>query len=162
MTRLLGALAALTLLITACGSDEDDFRKQLTDLDPSITDETVDCILSELDARGLNVSDISDESVGDGPIPQGGQEALATCLFDDTVADSGSSGSSDSSGTGGADTYGSDPTLDALWDACEGGDGAACDDLYFQSPIGSDYEAFGDTCGRRFAESPGFCENALG
>ena len=47
------------------------------------------------------------------------------------------------------DSYGDNPTLDALWDACEDGDGDACDDLYFQSPVGSEYEEFGDTCGGR-------------
>jgi hypothetical protein len=46
-------------------------------------------------------------------------------------------------------TYGDDATLDALWDACEAGSGTACDDLYFDSPFGSEYEAYGFTCGNR-------------
>jgi len=46
-----------------------------------------------------------------------------------------------------ADTYGDDPELDALWDGCAAGDMAACDDLYFESPLNSEYEEFGDTCG---------------
>ena len=46
-------------------------------------------------------------------------------------------------------TYGSDATLDFLWDACADGDMVACDDLYRQAPVGSGYEAFGDTCGYR-------------
>ncbi|WP_024287898.1 hypothetical protein [Cellulomonas sp. KRMCY2] len=46
----------------------------------------------------------------------------------------------------GANTYGDDPALDALWDACAAGDGQACDDLYSQAPVGSEYESFGDTC----------------
>ena len=46
-------------------------------------------------------------------------------------------------------TYGDDATLDALWDACEAGSGSACDDLYFDSMFGSEYEAFGFTCGNR-------------
>ncbi|MEO1062515.1 MAG: hypothetical protein AAFZ07_13945 [Actinomycetota bacterium] len=45
--------------------------------------------------------------------------------------------------------YGDDPTLDALWDGCEGGDLAACDELYWTTPVGSVYEEFGATCGRR-------------
>src|SRR3546814_14818810 len=45
-------------------------------------------------------------------------------------------------------TYGSDPELDELWDACEDGDWEACDDLYMQSDVGSEYEEFGDKIGR--------------
>lgn len=40
--------------------------------------------------------------------------------------------------------------LDMLADECYGGDGLSCDVLYEVSPIGSDYEAFGATCGARF------------
>ncbi|MCL3860599.1 hypothetical protein [Actinotalea sp. K2] len=61
-------------------------------------------------------------------------------------------GSADAGGTsseGTADGYGDDPVLDVLWDACAAGDGQACDDLYFDSPWGSQYEEFGDTCGGR-------------
>ncbi len=46
-------------------------------------------------------------------------------------------------------TYGDDPQLDTLWDACEAGDMGACDELYYQSEPGSDYEYFGGTCGNR-------------
>lgn len=46
-------------------------------------------------------------------------------------------------------TYGDDTGFDALWDACEAGSGAACDELYFESPFGSEYEAYGYTCGNR-------------
>jgi hypothetical protein len=45
------------------------------------------------------------------------------------------------------DGYGDDPVLDALWDDCAAGDDAACDELYRVSPVGSEYEEFGDTCG---------------
>lgn len=45
--------------------------------------------------------------------------------------------------------YGDDPTFDALWDGCEGGDLAACDELYLTTPVGSVYEEFGATCGGR-------------
>lgn len=38
-------------------------------------------------------------------------------------------------------TYGSNPELDALQDACVEGDQQACDDLYFQAPSGSEYES---------------------
>lgn len=50
---------------------------------------------------------------------------------------------------GDADTYGDDPELDALWDACDAGDGDACDTLFLRSPFGSEYERFGQSCGGR-------------
>ncbi|MEM9033378.1 MAG: hypothetical protein AAGD18_02200 [Actinomycetota bacterium] len=46
-------------------------------------------------------------------------------------------------------TYGDDAELDVLWDACAGGDFASCDELFFVTPIGSEYEEFGATCGFR-------------
>lgn len=55
--------------------------------------------------------------------------------------------------------YGDDPALDQLWDACSVGDGVACDDLFFQTPIGSAYEAFGRVCGD-LTEVAYTCENA--
>lgn len=67
------------------------------------------------------------------------------------------SGGSSSTGNG----YGSDATLDALWDSCEGGDMAACDELYWTSPLLSEYESFGQTCGGREAEGHGqWCDPA--
>ncbi len=46
--------------------------------------------------------------------------------------------------------YGDDAALDRLWDACEGGLGEACDELWAEAPVGSNYERFGVTCGERF------------
>ena len=43
--------------------------------------------------------------------------------------------------------YGSDAFLDGLWDRCATLDWAACDQLFFESPIGSAYEVFGESCG---------------
>jgi hypothetical protein len=43
-------------------------------------------------------------------------------------------------------SYGDDPSFDMLWDLCARGDGVACDDLFFQTPISSAYEAFGRVC----------------
>jgi hypothetical protein len=72
---------------------------------------------------------------------------------------SGGSGASD--GSAGDDPaagepmrYGDDPELDALWDACEGGDLDACDRLYWSSPIGSEYEEFGASCGDLDGSAP--------
>ncbi|MGH1491393.1 MAG: Vps62-related protein [Acidimicrobiales bacterium] len=44
---------------------------------------------------------------------------------------------------------GTDKRLDALWVSCAGGDGVACEELYQASEVGSDYEAFGLSCGGR-------------
>lgn len=44
---------------------------------------------------------------------------------------------------------GTDPELDALWDACAGEDWQACDELYLEADVNSEYEVFGDTCGYR-------------
>ncbi len=57
--------------------------------------------------------------------------------------------------------YGDDAELDALYDDCQGGDLVACDDLYYASPIDSDYEFFGATCGGRSDEISGFCADPL-
>ncbi|MCG7284382.1 DUF4190 domain-containing protein [Cellulomonas sp. ACRRI] len=65
-------------------------------------------------------------------------------------------------GTGtSAQNYGDDPELDALWDACEAGSGAACDSLYWESEFGSAYEDFGSTCGNR-VEYAASCESEIG
>lgn len=48
--------------------------------------------------------------------------------------------------------------LDLLTVECDTGYGLSCDVLYLVSPAGSDYEAFGNTCGGRFPEPyPGWC-----
>jgi hypothetical protein len=44
---------------------------------------------------------------------------------------------------------GDDPALDALAQQCFEGQMASCDALFFQSPAGSAYEEYGDTCGHR-------------
>ena len=44
---------------------------------------------------------------------------------------------------------GDDSGLDRLADACDGGDMAACDELFFAAPVGSELEEFGATCGGR-------------
>lgn len=64
----------------------------------------------------------------------GGWGAMAT-----TSASTGvSTGSSSEYGE-----YGSDSYLDDLYDDCSSGDSYACEDLYYESPVNSEYEAFG-------------------
>lgn len=57
---------------------------------------------------------------------------------------------------------GDNATFDALAADCEDGDLGACDDLYLQTAVGSDYEAYGSTCGGRIAPVQGMCEEELG
>ncbi|MCK6211591.1 toll/interleukin-1 receptor domain-containing protein [Georgenia sp. EYE_87] len=57
---------------------------------------------------------------------------------------------------------GLDPTLDALWNACAAGDAASCDTLFLSAPLGSDYEAFGSTCGNRVPPVEGSCVEVVG
>ena len=40
--------------------------------------------------------------------------------------------------------YGDDPYFDALWDSCQADNIDACEDLYWESPRGSEYKKFGD------------------
>jgi hypothetical protein len=52
------------------------------------------------------------------------------------------------------DTYGEDARLDGFWDRCASNAAdfaAACDQLYNESGVGTQYERFGETCGNRLA-----------
>jgi hypothetical protein len=83
-----------------------------------------------------------DQLFGSSPIGSGYEAFAQTC--GDTRDPS--STPCELAGSGEPFTYGDDPDFDALWDACSLGDADACDDLYFESPFGSAYEAFGDNC----------------
>ena len=50
------------------------------------------------------------------------------------------------------DDLGPDPVLDAYAQDCFAGDLQACDDLYYEAPPMSQYEAYGITCGGRVKE----------
>lgn len=65
--------------------------------------------------------------------------------------------------SGDATAFGDDPTLDALYTACDDDDWQACDDLYRSSPRGSEYWQFGDTCGGDWdSGTTTFCVEAMG
>jgi hypothetical protein len=57
-------------------------------------------------------------------------------------------------------TFGDDEHFDALAFECEAGQMQSCDDLYQESPVGSEYELYGATCGGRFDDPPEFCVDA--
>jgi hypothetical protein len=87
----------------------------------------------------------------------GRQDASATetCsdAFPDWVRLSTPGATSDELGQpGDPNGLGDDPELDALAQSCFGGGMSACDDLFWESPIDSDYETYGSTCGGRVTE----------
>jgi hypothetical protein len=47
---------------------------------------------------------------------------------------------------------GDDPDFDLLYLRCQAGSGPACDQLFDEAPLGSEYEQFGATCGDRTRE----------
>ena len=53
-----------------------------------------------------------------------------------------------------------DDELSRLYGACAEGDMGACDELFWRSPPGSEYEQFGATCGDR-VETAFSCEGVL-
>lgn len=61
-----------------------------------------------------------------------------------------------------ATTYGDNMVLDSLWDACDIGDGYACDELYKRARAGTEYEQFARTCGGRFGDGSGYCAQRFG
>ncbi len=123
-----------------------------------LTEQQARCFSEEfLENSGVDLEEMMEDPDSMATNPQVMSAILqifATCDIDlDAMGGGGTSG------FGSGDSYGDDPELDALWDACEDGDGEACDDLYFQSPLGSEYEEFGDTCGGRFEAGTVLCVN---
>lgn len=151
MIRPVMTAALIGLLVAACGSDSDDLEQLIREADPSVDDGTVECIIDELEARGLSADDVSDAAEGRDTMPRGAQAAFDACVSA-TVTEATAPEQP-------IDAYGSDATLDGLWDACDAGDAAACDELYLRSPIGSEYEDFGETCGGRSESVTELCED---
>jgi hypothetical protein len=52
---------------------------------------------------------------------------------------------------------GTDAQLNELAQQCHDGDMQACDDLYTESEIGSEYEAYGNSCGGRVPDNSLYC-----
>ncbi len=58
---------------------------------------------------------------------------------------------------------GDDPVLDLLVEQCRRGNNQACDELFADSPAGSDYETYGRTCANRLPDGEGLtCFDTLG
>ena len=115
----------------------------------------LDCDLSVIDSRqddfSEELSDFSDDASSD------------FSDFSDDLSDAGGFESESLDPTIFIPEFGDDPALDELALDCEAGDFAACDQLYFDSPISEStgsYEGYGATCGGRLAEEDsGNCQN---
>ena len=160
LTKVLGLVAGIVLIAAACSDDSvssDDLRDALVEAN-LFTEEEAQCVVDEigdsvggLDAGAFTGDDLSDEDQA------AITDATVTCL---TGSDSEEIPDPSDTDLNTEDPPpGDDAELDALWVGCAGGDGQACDDLFFQSDTGSVYEEFGNTCGaREFAIS---CADSL-
>jgi len=134
------ALIEFLEIATECGID-------LLDTADSIDEEAYtygdDPTLDELWESCLNSSGTSNREACDELFwnsPSGSEyEALGACLeaiwgeWDTTLGECND-----------PFTYGDSPVLDELWERCVNGDTDVCDELYWSSPIDSDYSILGD------------------
>lgn len=177
---ILAVIAIIVAVLLLGGGDDKDGESVTTQLAAQfkrggdLTNAQADCIAeSVVDEMGEDAFDGVDFTADEPPeeiqdeLFSAALNALEDCDID--PADFGGSTDdttdttegSDDGGDGGDGSYGSDPELDDLYDACADGDFQACDDLYLQSPAGSEYEEFGDTCGDR-NEPQGYCVDLYG
>jgi hypothetical protein len=160
MTRRFRAIAGLALLlwaVVACASDDLDRREAIA----RVVDESGGRISDEQAA--CYVDRVLDE-IGAAPLRAGAevtpeQNARLTTLRVDCigVVNLGAPQTSPPSSAPpdelpGPKRKGESAELDALWDACASGYGQACDSLFEQAPMASEYEEFGATCGGRTRE----------
>ena len=135
---------------------------------------TVSCVLDGIRASGAydRLGELDDSDIAtlatippDAPLssypPQFRPIAEATAQSMVACVDPSDSGGL-ALGTGQPNELGDDPDFDRLWNACETTGGEECDLLYLVSPAGSDYEAFGATCGNRNDPTEGACMDLNG
>jgi polyhydroxyalkanoate synthesis regulator phasin len=102
----------------------------------NLSQEDAQCVSEAL--VGNDDFDLAD--LGQNPEAAASSDLMRVLLdaFDDCDLDLSTLGGGATGTSGDPDTYGDDATLDALWDSCDDGDMGACDDLFFQSPFGSE------------------------
>ncbi len=128
-------------------------------IEEGVSTEAAVCIINEFGSADISLLEFMDVDAADEPT----DEMLAAIFrCGDELIDAGAFDFSSPDPVTDGVTYGDDPEMDLLWDMCEVGDGEACDQLFFISPFGSDYEEFGNTCGFRFELSTVLCADELG
>ncbi len=154
------ALVAATVTLGACSNDavnrDEAIQRVVDEGDGRVTEEQAGCYVDR----------VLDE-IGPAPLRPGAtippeQIARLTTIRVDCIglanvgADSPGPGTvvPPEGGLPGPKKKGDDATLDALWDQCAAGFGQACDDLFDKAGLGTDYEAFGASCGQRTREDP--------
>jgi hypothetical protein len=166
LTTLFTALALFAAACGGSGVSRSDAIKLLTD-DGGLPEETAVCIADAIDST----DEVSfDDLEGDDPPEE--VQAIIFDMISDCMLGGGAGDDSGDTGATGPDTSegdevdlggdfdfshlsptdpppGEDADLDAMWVACGQGSAQACDDLYFESPFGSEYEVFGISCGAR-------------
>ncbi len=152
LTTLFTALALFAAACGGSGVSRSDAIKLLTD-DGGLPEETAVCIADAIDSteevQAIIFDMISDCMLGGGAGDDSGDTgATGPDTSEGDEVDLG--GDFDFSHLSPTDPPpGEDADLDAMWVACGQGSAQACDDLYFESPFGSEYEVFGISCGAR-------------
>lgn len=127
----------------------------LADGDTYGDDPELDEVWDQCDEGDLGACD---ELYFSSPIDSGYEQFAVTCGDRNEEETPGSCDDGATTPSAGLDTYGDDPELDALWDDCEAGEMVACDQLFLTSPLDTDYEEFGQTCGRTREPDGGLCD----
>ena len=168
------SLAVLIMALTACGggsgvnSDDDKeaaIKIAAESLEAEIglySEEYAECLLegileiatdiswedlAETLERDGNLDDLN-SSLSNDEVDEEDALALAlTCAAEADVLQDLMDGVEDVISSGG--NYGDDPYLDSLYNQCADGDDWACQLLWEESPIDSEYESFALTCGGR-------------
>jgi len=136
---------ALGLFLASCGSEQQALtQSELSEklISEGTNESIVDCV------SGLYLSEYPDSERTESLINDL-SEACQDASDELAILDSKPSEETDKLAFAEPIDYGDDEDLDILWDQCEAGTGKSCDELFMNSPISSEYEKFGLSCGRR-------------
>jgi len=151
IVAIIAVVAGLFFFLGGDDDDKEDVRARLAAqiaAEGEFTEREPECLADKLvDELGEDVFEGYDFSSEDPPPGVDRDEATEAFLAAFEACDIDIFGGvTPEEEEGGDDDEGDDELAD-LREACADGDFAACDDLWLQSPIGSDDELFGSTCG---------------